>query len=90
MDPFELKKNLLDLSHTENLQYYNTAVIVLFTYFVGIIIAVMTRQIQLNNYSQIGMLIFVSVPAILIPVILIKKHFKKMKQIKKEIQGLIN
>jgi len=90
MNEITLKKNLLDLNHTENLQYYNTAVIVLFTYFMGILIAILTKQINLTNQSQISALIFVSIPAILIPLFLIKKHFNKMKQIKKEIHGLIS
>ncbi len=41
-----VKKNLLDLHYNKYLQYYTTSIIIIFTYFIGIVIALWTKQID--------------------------------------------
>ena len=48
----QVKKNILDLQYNKYLQYYNTAIIVLFTYFIGVGIAILTKQINFNDPRQ--------------------------------------
>jgi len=53
MNPKEIKKNLLDLEYNKYLQYFNTSIILLFTYFIGISIAVFTKQLDYNNWNRL-------------------------------------
>ena len=54
------KKNLLDLEYNKHLQYYNTSIILLFTYIIGISIAFITKQIDYRNPRQLVMVAIVS------------------------------
>ena len=49
----KVKKNIFDLEYNRYLQYYNTAIIILFTYVIGIAIAFFARQIEFTNISQL-------------------------------------
>ncbi len=44
--PTAVKKNLLDLQYTKYLQYFTTSLIIIFTYFIGIAIAILTKQVD--------------------------------------------
>lgn len=50
---FELRKNLLDLEYAKCLQSYNTAVILLFTYLIGLALAFLSKQIDFTNIAQL-------------------------------------
>jgi len=54
----EKRKNVLDLKHNKYVQYYNTTIILIFTYVIGLIIAIITQKITLNT---IGIIIFISI-----------------------------
>jgi hypothetical protein len=58
--PDHLRKNLLDLQYHRQLQYYNTSLIALLTYFVGVAIAIITNQINLSAVKQLLMLMLFS------------------------------
>ncbi len=45
----KVKKNLLDLHYNKYLQYYTTSIIIIFTYFIGLVIALWTKQIDWSN-----------------------------------------
>ena len=82
------KKNLLDLDHNKYLQYYNTSLILLFTYFIGTFIAFVTKQIDYKNINQLTLFILVSV-AFLVPIIIfMKKSKEQLRNIPKEIKKL--
>jgi len=55
------RKNVLDLNYSKYLQYFNTCVIIIFTYLVGLTLAIMTAQIDLRNSLQVFVTAFVSV-----------------------------
>jgi len=44
-----IKKNLLDLKYSKYLQYYNTTIILLATYLIGLSIALISNQISTSN-----------------------------------------
>ncbi|MBS3152556.1 hypothetical protein J4230_04055 [Candidatus Woesearchaeota archaeon] len=60
MESEKIKKNLLDLEYNKNLQYLNTCIVLLFTYFIGIIIAIFTNQINYNNWRSISLTVVLS------------------------------
>lgn len=84
----KIKKNLLDLNYNKYLQYYNTAIILLFTYLTAISIVFLTRQIDFG--SSIQLLVAVSLSFFVISIlILFPLHFKEhLKKITKEIRKL--
>jgi len=57
----EIKKNILDLQFQKYLVIASTSVIISFTYFVGIIIAILTKQIILNDFIRMGAVFVISV-----------------------------
>ncbi|MFC1768699.1 hypothetical protein ACFLZX_02950 [Nanoarchaeota archaeon] len=49
----KVKKNLLDLHFSKHIQSQNTSIILLFTFFIGLIIAFITIQIDPRNLKQL-------------------------------------
>lgn len=47
------KKNILDLHYNRYTQQYNTSIIILFTYFIGLLIALITRQVNIQDPRQL-------------------------------------
>ena len=52
------RKNILDLKHNKYVQYYNTTIVLTFTYIIGLIIAITTQKITFN---MTGIIIFISI-----------------------------
>jgi len=75
----KIKKNLLDLQYNKYLQYYNTSIILLFTYFIGVAIAFLTRQVSINNVRQ---LFLVTITTVMVTsfIILLMLHFKNHQE----------
>ena len=82
------KKNLLDLEFNKNLQYYNTAIILLFTYIIGTFIAFITKQINYKNAVQLLLVIIISIGFIGVIIFLILKFKNNLAKISKEIKKL--
>lgn len=86
--PREIKKNLLDLQYNKYLQYFNTSVILLFTYFIGVGIAFVTKQVDYTNTKQLSVVAILSV-AVVVSTTLFMLNFKEhMKSILEEIKKL--
>ena len=60
MDEETKKKNILDLQFQKYLVVASTSVIIGFTYLIGAMIAVLTKQIILDNYEMMLALFFIS------------------------------
>ncbi|PIN90043.1 hypothetical protein COU57_04710 [Candidatus Pacearchaeota archaeon CG10_big_fil_rev_8_21_14_0_10_32_14] len=60
MDEEIKKKNILDLQFQKYLIIASTSVIIGFTYLIGVMIAMMTKQIILENYEMMLALFFIS------------------------------
>lgn len=84
----KVKKNLLDLQYNKYLQYYNTSIIILFTYFIGVGIAFITKQIDIGEPRQFLSLMVISI-SITVLIILSMLRFKNHQQnILDEIKNL--
>lgn len=84
----QIKKNLLDLKYNKNLQYYNTSIILLFTYFIGIAIAFITKQIDYTNLAQLFLTGIISIVFISTIVIFMLRFRAHLKIIPEEIKKL--
>ena len=82
------KKNILDLSYNRYLQYFNTCIILLFTYIIGIIIGLITKQINYLDSIQLLIAILVTIIAFGLFVILLSYFHKHLKEIVEEIKTL--
>lgn len=77
--PEKVKKNLLDLQYNKYLQYYNTSIIILFTYFIGATIAFITKQINIHESGQLLALGVISITVTSI-ILLSMLNFKNHQQ----------
>ncbi|MBS3099023.1 hypothetical protein J4462_02320 [Candidatus Pacearchaeota archaeon] len=84
----KIKKNLLDLQYSKYLQYYNTSIIILFTYIIGIFIIYITKQVDYKALNQTLLINTISVAVIFIIVLLIIDFRNHQKNIMEEIKKL--
>ncbi len=59
-----LKKNILDLHFQKYLIVSSTSIIIVFTYLIGVYIAIITKQVNLNDIFPILILITISIAVI--------------------------
>ena len=83
-----IKKNILDLQYNKYLQYYNTSIIILFTYTVGVVIGFVTEQINYNDVSQMVVLGFLSLVVVSIIALLLMQFKDHQGNILLEIKKL--
>jgi len=60
MDEDLKRKNVLDLQFQKYLTIASTSIIIAFTYFVGVGIAILTKQVNLSDFISVGVLIVIS------------------------------
>lgn len=84
----KIKKNLLDLNYNKYLQYYTTTIIILFTFFIGLTLAFITKQIDYNNISQMILTAFISAIILSVLVILMLNFRSHIKNIPEEVKKL--
>ena len=60
MDDEVKKKNVLDLQFQKYLTIASTSIIIAFTYFVGVGIAILTKQVNLSDFISAGVLMVIS------------------------------
>lgn len=84
----DIKKNLLDLKYNRYLQYLNTAIILLFTYFIGIAITFITGQVDYKKGGQLLLIALISIGVISAIIILVLNFKKNLLAITKEIQDI--
>ena len=88
MDEGLKKKNVLDLQFQKYLTIASTSMIIAFTYFVGVGIAILTKQVNLNDFINMGVLIVISVGILGICSALFFNaifHLKNIPEVVKEI-----
>ncbi|MBU0627827.1 MAG: hypothetical protein KKC75_01450 [Nanoarchaeota archaeon] len=86
--PEKVKKNLLDLHYNRYLQYYNTTIIILFTYIVGLGIAFITKQIDYKSLNQMLSVAIVTIAVVAVIVLLMLQFKEHMNNIIQEIKKL--
>ena len=74
--------------YNKNLQYVNTSIVLIFTYFIGILIAFVTEQIDLKNNIQIMLIGVASIFFLSIMSILVQRFRSNMKLATREISRL--
>ena len=84
----DTKKNTLDLMHQRYLQYKIAVIIIIFSYIIGVMIALLTNQISLLNTVQAVYLFFISVVVFIFGYLLLVKFNNKLNEIIREIEGL--
>ena len=60
MDEETKKKNVLDLQFQKYLIISSTSIVIAFTYLIGVGIALLTKQIRLDNYEIMGAVFIIS------------------------------
>ena len=83
------EKNLLDLDHNKYLQYYNTSVIIVFTYSIALVVGFLTKQIDYSDGNQLAMIIFISITFFSVGGMLLLNFKKRIKNIREEIKRLV-
>lgn len=84
----KVKKNLLDLQFNKYLQSYNTAIIVLFTFLVGLGIAFITKQIDYKSYNQMLSVTSITIAVVAVIILLMLQFKGHMSNIFQEIKKL--
>ena len=82
----DVRKNLLDLKYQKYLQFHIATVIIIFTYFIGDGIALLTKQIVTK--SQVLYLLAISVLIISAALIILSNFNIKLNLITEEIKNL--
>ena len=86
--PERVKKNLLDIHYSKYLQYFNTTIIISFTYLIGVSIAFITKQIDYKDPKQLFLIALVSIGFLGLMAILLLKFKEHIDKIPKEIKKL--
>lgn len=88
--PLESKhiKNILDLNYQKYLQYKIVTIIFLFTYLVGIVIALLTKQLKFTDYLDILFLVALTIIVIGTAIPLVKRFNYHLRRIPKIIEKL--
>lgn len=82
------KKNVLDLYFQKYLSVATTSVIIAFTYFIGIGIAILTKQIKLDDFIVMGAVFVISAGVLGVCSILFFNAIFHLKNIPKIVKGL--
>ncbi len=83
-----VKKNLLDIHYNKYLQYFNTTIIISFTYLIGVALAFITKQINYKNPEQLFLVALISIGFLGVMVILLINFRSHINNIPKEIKKL--
>lgn len=84
----DTRKNLLDLNYQKYLQFYIGTIIIMFTYFIGIIIAFFTREIEIKNWFELSIISSLSIIFMAVSIKLLIIFSKRLNQITQEIKSL--
>jgi len=76
----------LDLNYSKYLQYYNTLIILITTYFIAAFLAVLTKQISI--FDTTAFIIFIIVSFVAVNFLLLFIFNDHLKQIPEEIKNL--
>lgn len=84
----ELKKNILDLEFQKQLIVTSTTIVICFTYFVGLLFAVFSSQINFDNLTIKFAVLLVSISILGVSIIILSNSYSKIKNIPEEIKML--
>jgi len=84
-----LKLKILELTFNKNLQYKNTLIILLFTYFIGVIISLLTKQLKVSNFIDMYLLAISTMFILGFGLILLNEFNSHLDRIIEELKKLI-
>ncbi|MEK6854989.1 MAG: hypothetical protein AABX73_02090 [Nanoarchaeota archaeon] len=82
------KKNKLDLSYNKYSQFFNTAIIILVTVFIAVLLAVLTEQIKIGKNTPFIFVISTFAIALIFSVYYLIKFHNEMESIMRKIDKL--
>jgi len=82
------KKNLLDLNHNKYLQYFNTTIIIVFTYIVGILIGFITGGLNYKDKNVLILVVLISIGILSVSTLFLLNFKKHQENIKEELRKL--
>lgn len=86
----DFRKNLLDLHYYKNLQYKNTTIILIFTYFIGILISFLTKQLKITDSLDMLFVAVLSIAVIGVGILFLNEFNYHLKRIPEELKKLAN
>lgn len=81
-----VRKNILDLEHGSYLQYYKTTIIIISTYIVGLVVALVTKSIDFHDKSVIVILSIITAVFLSFSFILLTYFRGRMAEIYRKIR----
>lgn len=84
----KVKKNLLDIHYNKYLSYFNTTIILLFSYIIALLIGFITSQIDYRNTNQVYAVSVFSFIIIYIFIMFLLNFRDHLRKIPKEIKKL--
>ncbi len=84
----KIKKNLLDLAYNKYLVYQTTTIVIIFTYLVGLSLALISKQIDLQNTGQLLATIIVTLSLLSPATLYFSKTKSHLRQIQEQIKLL--
>lgn len=83
-----IKKSLLQLAYSRYLQFFNTTIIIGFSFFIGIIIAFLTNQLDYQNVNHWILVGFISSIVFFFVLIFGNKFYTHLETMKEEVKKL--
>ncbi len=83
-----LRKNLLDLQYTTQLQHFSTTIILLFTFLIRIAVALLTGQVDMKDSLQVFLLAIMSAVVLGVMTTLLLWFKERMQETAAEIERL--
>ena len=87
-DKLILRKNILDTDFQKNLQIASIAVIILFTYLIGLLIATITHQINWSSFIDTIILFMISLSIITMVGFFLIPSVNKIRRISKSLRKI--
>ena len=82
------KKNKYDLDYNKYCQFFNTTIIILATFFIGFLLSILTKQIEIGVNTPFIFVISTFIVILSISVYFLIEFYNKMKEIMGNIDKL--
>lgn len=82
------KKNILDLQHNKYVQYMTTTIVIAVTYVIGVVLALITKQVSMADGKQLTAVFVMSLTFFLVITAFMAGFAKRLNAITKQIEEL--
>jgi len=84
----DIRKTLLELHFSKNLQYKITTIFILFSYLIAVLIAFLSKQLDIKNFSDVFIISIISFPILYIMILLLRNFDFHLNNILEELKNL--